>query len=126
MIRKILILIVVLVVVMIGLQIFGGRDFSQISLAYDKYQTKGEISTFLSDIGVMFSGGKVKEGVLPSSRYANQVLYRWKDSNGIVQVTERKPDVGQYEVIKLGDLNYQIEEGMSEEQIKALLKKDKK
>ncbi len=126
MLKKLILVLVIFIVVIAGLQLFGGRDFGQINLAWDKYQSHEELGKFLSDVGVIFSGGKVKEGALPSSRYANQIMYRWTDELGQVHVSERKPNVANYEEIKLGDLDYQIEESMSNEQIKQLLKKDKK
>lgn len=124
--KKLLLIIIVFAIIIGGLQLFGGRDFGQITLAWDKYQSKGELSGFLSDVGTIFAGGKVKEGALPSSHYANQVMYRWKDELGQVHVSERKPNVANYEEIRLGDLDYQIEESMSQEEIKRLLKKDDK
>ena len=119
--RKLLIIIVVFLLVVAGLQIFGGRDFGQMSLAWDKYRSQGEIGEFMSDIGIMFRGGKVKESVFPNSRYAKMIMYRWKDELGEVHVSERKPEVEVYEEIRLGDMQFQIEEGMSKEEIKQVL-----
>jgi len=124
--KKFILIIIVFALVIAGLQLFGGRDFGQITLAWDKYRSGGELSSFLSDVGVIFSGDKVKEGALPSSRYANQIMYRWKDEFGVVHVSERRPSVENFEEIRLGDLNYQIEESMTPEEIKRVLKRDVK
>jgi len=123
--RKLLIVIVVFVVVIAGLQVFGGRDFKQTSKAWDNYAQHGEIGTFIGDIVTIFKGGKVKDSIFPESRYAEMIMYRWVDELGEVHVSERKPDVENYEEIRLGDLSFQIEKGMSQEEIKAVLQQKK-
>jgi hypothetical protein len=124
MIKKFLLILIVLAVIVAGLQTFGGRDFSQISTAWDKYTVEGEVGTFLKDIGTIFAGGKIKEGILPSAEYYGKVMYRWIDEEGITHISELKPDVDNFEVIKMGDLKYKIEEGLDKEKIKKTLKKD--
>lgn len=121
--RKLFVVIIVFALLIGGLQLFGGRDFGQVSLAWDKYNYGGDLSSFLTDIVVIFKGDKIREASLPSGKYANQIMYRWKDASGQLHVSERKPDVAEYEEIRIGDLKFQIEEGMSEEEIKAILKK---
>jgi len=123
MIRKFIVILIVLAVLMGGLQLFGGRDFGQMTLAWDKYSYGGTLGSFLKDVGVIFKGGKIKESLLPLGKYAEQVMYRWKDEFGQLHVSERQPDVEEYETIRIGDLEFQVEEGLSEEEIKAALKK---
>ncbi len=122
--RKFLIALVLFILIVGGLQIFGGRDFGQVGLALDKYQSGGSFGDFVSDVGVIFKGGKVKESLYLSSRYRDKVMYRWKDEFGEVHVSERQPNVENFEVIRLGDLNMPMQEAMSEEEIKQILKKD--
>ena len=122
--RKLLIALVLFVLIVAGLQMFGGRDFGQVGLAMDKYQDGGSFGDFVSDVAVIFKGGKVKESIFPHSRYREMVMYRWKDEFGEVHVSERQPEVENFEVIRLGDLNIPIQESMSEEEIKKILKKD--
>lgn len=120
--KKLLIIIFVIVGILAGLQLFGGRDFTQIELAMDKYNNSGELGDLVTDITTIFKGGKVKESLYPNSRYEKMVMYRWVDEFGEVHVSERKPKTGKYEEIKLGDLKFSIDEGMSEEEIKRVLK----
>ncbi|MGX5174198.1 DUF4124 domain-containing protein [Aliikangiella sp. IMCC44653] len=108
--KKFIIVIVVFIVILAGLQVFGGRDFTQVELAWDKYSYNGTLSSFLDDVGIIFGGGKIKEGVFPHSRYAKHVMYRWTDEHGTVHVSERKPNVANFEVIELGELDIQVEE----------------
>lgn len=124
--KRLLIIIFVLIAILVALQLFGGRDFTQVELAMDKYNNGGELSSLVNDITTIFKGGKVKESLYPNSRYEKMVMYRWVDELGEVHVSERKPKTGKYEEIKLGDLKFSIEEGMSEEQIKQVLKLPKK
>lgn len=122
--RKLLLAIVLFALIIAGLQIFGGRDFGQVSLALDKYQHGGTIGDFVSDVALIFKGGKVKENLFPHSRYREMVMYRWKDEFGEIHVSERQPNVENYEVIRLGDLDLKVQEGMSDQEIKSILKKD--
>ncbi|TQV84476.1 hypothetical protein [Aliikangiella coralliicola] len=121
--KKLIVIIILFGLVVAGLQMFGGRDFGQVSLAWDKYNHGGDISSFLSDIGTIFSGGRVNESALPMGRYADQVMYRWKDELGQIHVSERKPNVDVFEEIRLGDMKFDIQEGMSKEEIEKILKK---
>ncbi|MET1253719.1 DUF4124 domain-containing protein [Aliikangiella maris] len=104
-------------IVIIGaLQIFGGRDFGQITLAWDKYASNGTLSSFIDDVVIIFKGDKIKESVFPHSRYAKKVVYRWTDANGEVHVSERMPtNVKDYEEIQLGDMEFQIQESMGDD-----------
>ena len=123
MIKKLLLIIVILAIVMTGLQLFGGRDFTQMGTAWDKYASGGDLGSFMSDVGSIFSGGKINESVFPDSKYNELIMYRWKDELGEVHVSERKPNIDNYEEIRLGDMKFQIQEGMTEEEIKAVLQK---
>lgn len=120
--KKLILVLVVFALVIAGLQLFGGRDFRQIDIALDKYSSHGEIGTFLSDIVVIFKGDKVRESALSSSRFEDMVMYRWIDKYGEVQFTERKPETGEYTEVRLGDMNFDIQKGMSEEEIANILK----
>ncbi|TQV76908.1 DUF4124 domain-containing protein [Aliikangiella marina] len=122
--RKFLLALVLFALIVAGLQIFGGRDFGQMSLAMDKYQSGGSFGDFFADVVTIFKGDKVKESIFPHSRYREMVMYRWKDEFGEVHVSERQPNVENYEVIRLGDMDIQIQESMSEEEIKQILKKN--
>ncbi len=121
--KKLALILIIFILIVGGLQLFGGRDFSQMSLAWDKYTNNGTLGSFFDDVLVIFKGDSVKEGLLPHSRYSKQIVYRWTDEFGEVHVSERKPDVANYETIQLGDLNIQVEESMSDEDIEAQIKK---
>ncbi|MCW9016473.1 MAG: DUF4124 domain-containing protein [Kangiellaceae bacterium] len=126
MLKKLFIVLIAFALIIVGLQMFGGRDFGQMSLAVHKYKTEGTVGSFLTDVGSIFKGGKIKEGRLPMGGYADQVMYRWVDENGEVHVSERKPDVANYEEIRMGDLKFQVEDSLSKEELnKTLKKKDK-
>lgn len=120
--KKLILVLVIFALVIAGLQLFGGRDFRQIDIALDKYSSHGEIGTFLNDIVIIFKGDKVREGALSNSRFEDMVMYRWIDKNGEVQFTERKPETGEYTEVRLGDMNFDIQKGMSEEEIANILK----
>ena len=122
--KKLFLIIIILVVVLAGLQIFGGRDFSQVSLAWDKYTHGGDMGSFATDVGIIFAGEKVRESVLPSSEYAQKIMYRWTDELGVVHISERKPNVDNFEEIRMGDLDYKVEKGMDKADIDRVLNKN--
>ncbi|WP_444998458.1 DUF4124 domain-containing protein [Aliikangiella sp. IMCC44359] len=116
MIKKFIIILVVFIIIIASLQLFAGRDFGQVAMAWDKYQLNGTVGSFFSDIGIIFKGEKIKESVFPDSKYAEKVVYRWTDAAGEVHVSERKPkNIDKFETIRLGDMEFQIQESMGEE-----------
>lgn len=122
--KKLIVIIVLFSLVLGGLQLFGGRDFGQFSLAWDKYNHGGDVSSFMSDALVIFKGGKVRESYLPLGKYAEQYMYRWVDELGQTHVSERQPKVENFEKIRIGDLKFDVQKGMSKEEIEAALKQD--
>jgi len=120
--KKLLFIIILLSLVIGGLQIFGERDFGQMTLAWDKYNNGGNIGSFFSDVVVVFKGEKVKESALPLGKYADRYMYRWKDELGQIHVSERQPNVAEFEKIRIGDLKFDIQKGMTKEEINQVLK----
>lgn len=120
--KKFLIAIVVFSLVVVGLQVFGGRDFTQVATAWDKYRHGGDISSLTKDVGIIFSGEKISEGGLATAKLAERLIYKWTDKNGIVQHSERKPNVDNYEVIKMGDVTVKTQKSLDKEEIEQALK----
>ncbi|MDH5434722.1 MAG: DUF4124 domain-containing protein [Gammaproteobacteria bacterium] len=123
--KKLLVFIVAIIVILSALHLSGVRDLGQLSLAWDKKQQGGSFSGFLSDVGMFIRGEKVRESLLPPSEYVEKAMYRWTDENGQVHVSEIKPEVENFEIIKMGELKYQTQEGMSQEEIDAAIGKKK-
>lgn len=124
MLKKFIIILVLFSLVLVGLQLFGGRDFTQITIAWDKYQHGGDIGSLTSDVGIIFSGEKVSEAGLATAKLADRLIYRWTDEQGIVHNSERKPvGVTEYEVIRMGDLKIETQEALSKEEIERQLGK---
>ena len=122
MLRKLLLVLLVFGLVVGGLQLFGGRDFSQLGLAFEKHQKGTEFGVLVSDILTIFQGGRVKEPNFLTGKYANQVMYRWKDELGQIHVSERQPDGFDFETINMGDLKFDVQAGLSREEIEKILK----
>ncbi len=122
MIKKFFFIILLFIVALAGLQFFGGRDFTQVSLAWDKYQLSEDFGDFMSDVGVIFKGETVKDSLIPAE-YANKMYYRWTDGAGRVQYSERMPNVENYEEISIKDLPFSMQEAMSKEEIDGALRK---
>ena len=122
MLKKFIIILVLFFIVVAGLQIFGSRDFGQISIAWDKYQHGGDLTGLAGDIVIIFAGDKVNQGGLASAKMADRLIYRWTDENGIVHNSERMPKVDNYEVIRMGDLKMETQKAMNKEEIKEALK----
>ncbi len=114
---------VIFLLVVAGLQLFADRDFSQLSIAVDKYQHGGNISTLLSDTGEIFAGKTVNKGGLATAKMAEHFIYRWTDEQGTVHLTERAPKDRKYEVMKMGDMSIETQKALDEEEIKKALKK---
>jgi hypothetical protein len=119
--KKFIIAIIVFSLIIAGLQLFGGRDFTQVSIAWDKYQHGGDISSFSKDLGIIFSGKKISQGGLATAKLAERLIYKWTDENGIVQHSERKPNVDDYEVIKMGDVTVETQKSLDKEEIEKAL-----
>jgi hypothetical protein len=120
--KRLLFVFILFLLTVAGLQLFGDRDFSQVSIAWDKYQYGGTISSFSSDIGDIFAGKTINQGGLATAKMSEHVIYRWTDEFGVVHNSERMPKVGKYEVIRMGDLKIETQEALEEEEIKKALK----
>ncbi len=121
MLKKFIIILVLFFLIVVGLQTFGGRDFGQVSIAWDKYQHGGDISSLSKDIVIIFAGDKVNQGGLDSAKMADRLIYRWTDEFGVVHNSERMPKVKNYEVIRMGDLKMETQQAMDKEEIKQAL-----
>ncbi|PHS14083.1 MAG: hypothetical protein COA86_16455 [Kangiella sp.] len=121
--KKILFILVAFVVYLSYLQIWGGRDFSQIGIAIDKYDYSDDTDALTSDLSLIFSGGTVNQGGLATAQMAERVYYRWTDENGILQHSERRPNVDNYQTIRMGDLSIDIQKSLSQEEISRVLKR---
>lgn len=123
MLKKFVIILVLFLVVVAGLQLFGGRDFSQLSIAWDKYQHGSDVTRLVGDVGIIFAGDEVSVAGLATAKMAERLIYRWTDKNGVVHNSERMPNVENYEVIRMGDLKIETQKAMDEEEIKRALNK---
>ena len=121
--KKLAVLLVVAILYFGYLEIWGGRDFSQLSIAVEKYNYSDDFDKLLSDISLIFSGGKVSKGGLATAQMANRVYYKWYDKNGVLHHSERQPNVKKYETIRMGDLSIEIQESLSQEEINKTLNK---
>lgn len=121
MLKKFIIILVLFSLILVGLQFFGGRDFTQVPTAWDKYRHGGDLTSLTKDIGIIFSGEKISVGGLATAKLANRVIYRWTDEQGVVHNSERMPSVEDYEVIRMGDLKMETQKALDKEEIKKAL-----
>jgi hypothetical protein len=120
-IKKLILTLVVSAAIIASLHFFGGRDFSQTSLAWKKYQNSSDFSQLASDIGLIFQGERVKDSLIPAEEI-NKTFYRWTDENGQVQYGDRVPvDINDYEVVSVKDLPFNMQESMTDEEIQEAL-----
>ena len=119
--KKFIVILILFSVVVAGLQLFGGRDFTQVPTAWDKYQHGGGFTNLIKDVGIIFSGDEISVGGLATAKLADRLIYRWTDENGIVHNSERMPNVEKYEVIRMGDITVETQEALDEEEIKKAL-----
>ena len=124
--KKIFAILIILLLVMVALQMFGGRDFTQVPTAVEKYQLNGDAGAFVKDMGTIFKGKEISEGGMAVQQMAERLIYKWKDESGVIKFSERMPDVKNFEVIRVGDLHMTTQESLSQEEIDRLLKKSKK
>ena len=120
--KKFIIAVIVFALIVVGLQLFGGRDFTQVPTAWDKYRHGGDIGSLTKDIGIIFSGDKISVGGLATAKLAERLIYRWTDEDGVVQHSERMPNVDNYEVIKMGDITVETQKSLNKEEIDKALK----
>lgn len=122
--KKLLFIALTLFVLYLGyLQIWGGRDFSQIRVAYEKYGYSKDLGVLKEDLMLIYSGGIVNQGGLATAQLADRVYYRWTDQDGVVHHSERRPNVENYETIRMGDLSIEVQKSLSQEEINKVLKK---
>ena len=121
MLKKFILILILFMVLVAGLQLFGGRDFGQVSVAWEKYQYDGDINSLSEDIVIIFAGDKVNQGGLESARTAERLMYRWTDDKGVVHMSERMPKQGEYEVIRMGELKMETQEALDKEEINKAL-----
>ncbi len=122
MLKKIRLVFIVLTLVIIGLQMFGDRDFSQLTIAVDKFNHGQSFSELIDDISLIFAGESINQGGLDSAKMADRIIYRWTDAEGIVHNSERMPKVEKFEAIRLGDLKIETQEALGKEEIKKALR----
>ena len=119
--KRLIFIFILFLLTIAGLQLFGDRDFSQVPIAWDKYQYGGTVSSFSSDIGDIFAGKTISQGGLATAKMSEHIIYRWTDEFGTVHNSERMPKVEKYEVIRMGDLKIETQEALDDEEIKAAL-----
>jgi len=120
--KKLIVILVLFFIVVAGLQLFGGRDFTQVTVAWDKYQYGGTLSGLGSDIVTIFTGDKINQGGLSTAKLAERIIYRWTDEQGVVHHSERMPGSGiKYETISMGELNITVQKSLDKEEIKKAL-----
>lgn len=116
MLKKIAIFLFVLILILVALQLWGGRDFTQISLAWQKYDNQPKIAVLLNDIWVILKGDKVKDSFIPAEEM-NKIYFKWIDKHGVVKYSDqRPPDVKEYEEISIKDLPFNVQPSIYEEQ----------
>ncbi len=121
MLKKIVVILILFVLIVAGLQMFGGRNFGQVSVAWEKYQYGGTLGSLSEDILIIFAGDKINQGGLESAKTAERMMYRWTDDKGGVHVSERMPKQGKYEVIRMGDMQMETQKALDKEEIKKAL-----
>jgi len=117
MLKKFIVILVLFILVIAGLQLFGDRDFGQMDDAWDKYRHGGDLGSLSEDVVIIFSGGKVNTGGLDVAKTVERLMYRWTDERGVIHNGEHPPKTGEYEVIRLGELNVKTQKGMEKEEI---------
>ncbi len=91
------------------------------STVWKNYKDTESIGTLLSDGFDVLRGEPVKR-VAMSVREMNRVIYKWVDDYGVTQMSYQKPvGVQNVQEVRLGDLDYQVEKSLTEEQKKKLL-----
>ena len=80
------------------------------------YRDSESFSRFVREFALVIQGTQIKP-VPISVQEAQRYVYKWVDAEGNTQLSQQEPiGVDNFEKIKLGDLDYQIEE--------SILKKD--
>jgi len=102
---------------MIVLQLFFGRDFSQLKGAFEKFNRQGTYSQLSDDIKAIFAGGTISLGGIAVEEFKERLIYIWTDTQGVVHNSETKPKVGDYRVIKMGDNLLNTQKGLTDEEI---------
>jgi len=62
--KKLLFLLITFILYLGYLEIWGGRDFSQIGIAIEKYNYSDNLDELTTDISLIYTGGTVSQGGL--------------------------------------------------------------
>ncbi len=121
--KKLLIILAIIMAVVIRAAMIEHKHPEQWSIVWQNFKDTESVVTLLKETVDVFRGERVKR-VAMSIREMNTIVYRWKDDRGEIHISYQKPTgVDNVEEIRLGDLNYQIETSLSEEEKALLLKK---
>jgi len=112
-----MVILVLFFIIVAGLQLFGGRDFTQVTIAWDKYRHGGDVSGFGQDVVSIFAGDKINQGGLSTAKLADRIIYRWTDEQGVVHHSERMPKGVKFETITMGELSITVQESLDKEEI---------
>lgn len=89
-------------------------------LVWDNYQASESVGSLMKDVFAVFSGKKIKPAILPAKEM-DRIVFQWKNDRGEVQTSFQRPvGVKNVKEIRLGDLNYQTEKGLTAEEIQRL------
>lgn len=121
--KKLLIFLAIIIAIVIRAAMIEHNYPEQWPTVWKNFKDTESVTNLLTETVAVFRGERVKR-VAMSIREMNTIVYRWKDERGEVHLSYQKPTgVDNVEEIRLGDLNYQIESSLSEEEKALLLKK---
>lgn len=109
------ILIVLIALILLGV-VVGKDNPGQWSKTWDNFKDSYSVTGLVSDSVAVFQGNKVKR--IPLSHQEQQrVVYRWTDAKGVKHLSYERPrGVDNVEEVRLGDLDYKVEESLSDEE----------
>lgn len=117
--------ILVILILLIGRAVWIEKNSpDQWSIAWKNYQDTESELQFVKEVVAVFRGEKLKR-VPMSVREMNRIVYKWVDDRGESHMSYQKPvGVKNVQEIRLGDLNYQVEESLTDEEKRRVLGTD--
>ncbi|NVJ59324.1 MAG: hypothetical protein HWE27_02985 [Gammaproteobacteria bacterium] len=115
------ILIILIALVLVGI-VVGKDNPGQWTNTWNNFKDSYSVSGLVTDSMTVFNGNKVKRIPL-SNQEQQRVVYRWTDSKGVKHLSYERPrGVDNVEEVRLGDLEYKVEQSLTEEEKEAALR----
>ncbi len=123
--RKLFILVIIILLI-VGRAVWIEKNQpNQWRYLWQNYQDTQSIAQLAKQTFDVMRGVQLKKAMM-SEKEKNTIVYKWTDERGEIHMSYQKPiGVPNVQEIRLGDLNYQVTDGLTDKELNKVLSKDK-